>query len=57
MRSAATRDVSRTAAGSFALAGLLVCIAVYDLATGASGGAIVTSVGVVVTALFGVLAD
>ncbi|MBX0295173.1 hypothetical protein [Haloarcula nitratireducens] len=51
------QDLPPAVLASFGIAVVLAGLAVYNYATGVYGGAIVSSIGTVIAALFGVLAD
>jgi hypothetical protein len=55
MSTAPDRAVGPVALTAFGIAAVLAAIAVYNLVTGVYGGAVVSSLGVIVATLFGVL--
>ncbi|WP_167768476.1 hypothetical protein [Haloarcula amylovorans] len=57
MRPDTVRDLPPAVLASFGIAVVLAGLAVYNYGTGVYGGAIVSSIGTVIAALFGVLAD
>lgn len=57
MHTDTTRDTSPVVITAFIIAVVLAILAVYNYATGVHGGAIVSSIGAVVAALFGILTD
>jgi hypothetical protein len=57
MRTEPTQEVSPAALAPFAIALGLAVLAAYNYATGAYGGAIVSSIGTVVATLLGLLTE